>query len=375
VSMKRKPKLGSIYERGGIWWLKYYRNGKSYRESSKSKVYEDAERLLKRRLGEIVTGKFAGLEPERIKLRQLTGLVIEDYRENGKATFVDVQCRLKLHVLPELGEVRVADFGTQHVKRYVALRQKQEAANATINRELAIIKRAFSLGAKNDPPLVARPVYIPTLAENNVRAGFLSHENYVKLRNELLEDIRPLFVVGYHIGCRVGELLALRWEQVDLKAGRITLDPGTTKNKDGRTLPIYGEMHAWLSMQRTIQKQQCPGCKLVFQRDGHQVGEFYKSWRSACERAGVPGLLFHDLRRAAVRNMVRAGISEKIAMKISGHRSRSVFDRYDIVNERDLVEAAAKLDRYLEHSLGTVLGTVEDSDTARNPESKVKVLN
>jgi integrase len=134
-------------------------------------------------------------------------------------------------------------------------------------------------------------------------------------------------------------------------------------------------MQAWLSMQQTIQKQQCPGCKLVFQRDGHQVGEFYKSWRSACERAGVPGLLFHDLRRAAVRNMVRAGISEKIAMKISGHRSRSVFDRYDIVNERDLVEAAAKLDRYLEHSLGTVLGTVEDSDTVRNPESKVKVLN
>ncbi|MDP8982275.1 MAG: tyrosine-type recombinase/integrase [Acidobacteriota bacterium] len=125
----------------------------------------------------------------------------------------------------------------------------------------------------------------------------------------------------------------------------------------------------------TIQKQECPECDFVFQRGGHQVGEFYKSWRSACKRAGVAGLLFHDLRRAAVRNMVRAGISEKIAMKISGHKSRSVFDRYDIVNERDLVEAAAKLDRYIGHSMGTILGTIDESNLERGKGASSKLLN
>ena len=371
----RKLKLGSLYQRGAVWWLKYHSNGRVYRESSKSEVYADAERLLKRRLGDIVTGKFGGLQPERIKVKQLTDLVLQEYRENGKSSVADVESRLRLHILPQLGAVRLADFGTQHVRRYIALRQQQEAANASINRELAILKRAFSLGVKNDPPLLNRLIYVPMLAENNIRTGFLNHDNYVKLRNELPEAIRPLFVVGYHIGARLGELLALRWRQVDLKAGRITLDPGTTKNDEGRTLPIYGEMASWLSMQQSIQEQSCPDCEFVFQRGGEQIGEFYRSWRSACKRAGVPGLLFHDLRRTAVRNMIRAGISEKIAMKISGHKSRSVFDRYDIVNDRDLVEAAAKLENYLGKSLGTVLGTVGTSEPEANPKQKTNLLN
>ena len=364
--MTRKPKLGSIYLRGEIWWLKYHRNGQCFRESSKSTVYADAERLLKRRLGEIVSGKFSGLEPERIQIRRLTDLVIQDYKENGKKTLSGVESKLELHILPQFGNVRVADFGTQHIRRYVALRKQEKAANATINRELAVIKRAFNLGAKHDPPMVTRLFFIPNLAENNVRGGFLSHDDYVKLRYELPEAIRPLLVVGYHTGVRLGELRCLRWKQVELKAGRITLDPGTTKNKDGRTLPIYGEMGPWLSIMYTAREESATNCEFVFQRAGEKIGEFYKSWRSACKRAGVPGLLFHDLRRAAVRNMVRAGISEKIAMKISGHRSRSVFDRYDIVNERDLVEAAAKLDRYLGRSLGTILGTIDDPKVHNN---------
>jgi len=221
---------------------------------------------------------------------------------------------------------------------------------------------------------VARLVYIPTIAENNVRGGFLGHDNCVKLRNELPEEIRPLFVVGYHIGARLGELLDLRWDKADIKAGRITLDPGMIKNKEGRTLPVYGEMNAWILMQQTIQEQQLPDCDFVFQRRGQQIGEFYRSWRSACCRSGVPGLLFHDVRRAAVRNMVRAGISEKVAMKISGHKSRSVFDRYDIVNERDLIEAAAKLDHYINQT-GTISGRISKSKAERGPPTNAKHPN
>lgn len=340
--------------------------GSPNRESSKSGSYADAERLLKRRQGEIVTGKFAGLQPERIRFSQLADEVVDEYRRNRRATTGDLLSRLKCHLLPKLGEVRAAELGTSHIKRYVAQRQDSGAANATINRELAIVKRAFHLAAKSDPPLVAHVPHVSMLKENNVRTGFLEHHAFVRLRNEPPEEIRPLFVVGYHVGARLGELLSLRWEQVDLNVNRIVLNAGTTKNEEGRALPIYGEMSYWLSLQKEAQAHLHPDCPFVFQRNGVKVGEFYKSWRSACKRAGVPGLLFHDLRRTAVRNMIRAGISEKIAMNISGHKSRSVFDRYDIVNERDLTEAAAKMERYIGTAVGTIAGTTGQSNPQAN---------
>jgi integrase len=364
----RRPKLGSIYQRGGVWWIKFYRNGQPVRESSKSDSYAEAERLLKRRQGEVVTGKFVGLQPERIRVAQLAEEVVEEYQRNKRASTDDVRSRLKCHLLPALGAIRAAELGTRHIKRYIAQRQESGAANATINRELAIIKRAFNLAAKSDPPLVARVPYVPSLDENNVRIGFLEHDAYLRLRNELPEAI------GYHVGSRLGELRGLRWAQIDLRQNRIVLNPGTTKNKEGRSLPIYGEMPYWLNMQRDLQAAQCPDCEFVFHRDGEKIGEFYKSWRSACKRAGVAGLLFHDLRRTAVRNMIRAGISEKIAMQISGHKSRSVFDRYDIVNDRDIAEAAAKMERYLD-ATGTVSGTIQPEQPNTEQRSKSKLLN
>jgi len=143
---------------------------------------------------------------------------------------------------------------------------------------------------------------------------------------------------------------------VDLAANRITLDPGTTKNGEGRSLPIYGEMREWLQIEREIRDAQCPDCPYVFRRGGKPIRDFRKSWAEACKRAEIPGLLFHDLRRTAVRNMVRAGIPEKIAMQISGHKTRSVFDRYNIVSDRDLDLAAERMQRHIE-SLGTLSGT------------------
>jgi len=127
---------------------------------------------------------------------------------------------------------------------------------------------------------------------------------------------------GYHVGCRRGELLSLRWSQVDFGARQIVLDPGTTKNGDGRTLPIYGEMAPILEMQLAVRNQGVPECDFVFQIEGRRIGDFRKAWTAACQRARLPGMHFHDLRRSAVRNMVNAGIAEKTAMHISGHKTR-----------------------------------------------------
>jgi integrase len=123
------------------------------------------------------------------------------------------------------------------------------------------------------------------------------------------------------VGARLGELLSLRWKQVDLANSQIVLDPGTTKNEKGRTLPIYSDMKEWLLAQQTERDAKYPTCPYVFSHRGHRITEFRKAWASACERAGIKGLLFHDLRRSAVRNMRLAGIPENVAMQITGHKT------------------------------------------------------
>lgn len=212
-----------------------------------------------------------------------------------------------------------------------------------------------------------------------MRSGFLDDAGYLQLRRELPDYLRPIFVVAYHVGNRIGELRRLLWTQVDFANGQILSSPGTTKNKMGRTLPIYGDMRELLRMEKENRDTQFPKCSYVFHHEGHVIVDYRKAWASACKRAGVPGLLFHDLHRCAIRNMRLAGIPENVAMEISGHRSRSVFDRYSIVGARDIRDAAEKMEGRLRSSLdmlpgaGTLLGTPPNSDetpwaeSAKNP--------
>jgi hypothetical protein len=138
-----------------------------------------------------------------------------------------------------------------------------------------------------------------------------------------------------------------------LKEQVVRLDPGDTKNKDGRLIPLGGELLEMLRMQKTMRDEMWPACSLVFSRGGKQILYFRGSWKKACEASslvddrGEPTRLFHDLRRTGVRNLVRAGVPERVAMAISGHKTRSIFDRYNIVSERDLHDAARKLNDYI----------------------------
>jgi integrase len=243
------------------------------------------------------------------------------------------------------------------VKQYTANRQAAARANATINHELSLLRHALYLGAKATPPKVDRVLHIPKLEENNVRKGFFEYADFMKLRAALPEELRPLVTFAYFTGCRRGEVLSLQWSQVDLLERVVRLEPGTTKNDQARIIPLSTELYETLTMQKAIRDQEYPTCPWVFSRQGKQILQFKNAWAAACKKAGLwkgddktgkPTKLFHDLRRTGVRNLVRAGVSEKVAMAISGHKTRSVFDRYNIVDERDLKDAARRLDGYLE---------------------------
>ena len=346
---KAKPVkgAGSLFtdERSPYLQLSYWNGWRQVRESSGTKDREEAQRILRRKLDQVSLCKSAGAE--RIRIAALLSLFIEDHRRQDRADLNEAQQRVNRLLMPEFGEMRAAEFTTRALNTYIARRQKEGKKNATINRELAILRRAFRLGYEHDPQLVFRVPVIKALKENNVREGFLEADKYHVLLEALSEHVKPVFVVAYHLGMRTGELLALKRSWVDLEEGLIYVNGRVTKNGDPKTAPIYGDMGHWLEKILKEGRKQSPKCVWLFSRNGKPIRSFKGDWEQACAVSSVPELLFHDLRRTAVRNMIRAGVPEKVAMQISGHKTASMLWRYNITDARDIKEAGKRTEKYL----------------------------
>ncbi len=290
---------------------------------------------------------------------------LSDYRINGKNV---VRAELSIrHLKPEFEGMRVTAITTPKINAYIEKRLAEGAANATINRELAALKRMLNIGAKQTPPRVDKVPYIPMLKENNVRKGFFEHDQFLALRDAMPEHLKGFVTFGYKVGWRISEISNLTWSQVDLNQGIVRLEVGETKNHEGRTVYLDDELQEIFGQQRKLRKKLGTALPHVFlNHDGtDRVKRFDKAWRTACKKAKIGVRLFHDFRRTAVRNMVRAGVPERVAMMISGHKTRAVFDRYNIVSDADLRLAAQRQAEYLESVTGTVTGTVHYLNTRK----------
>jgi integrase len=303
--------------------------------------------LLRKREGEIESGSFLGRNTDRIRFEVLAEDLLSDYQSNNRKSLKWAKRRVGQHLAPFFAGLRAIDITTERIRAYTLNRQEQGASNASINRELAALKRMFNLAVKMTPSKVARTPHIPMLKESNVRKGFFEHKEYSAMLRELPSYLKPVLVFGYYTGARQGEIIGLHWHQVDLISRTVHLEAGTTKNDQPRTIAMTGELFKILRSRKKIRDLHFPECEHVFFNKGKKICKFERAWKSAANRAGIPGKLFHDLRRTAIRNMVRAGVPERVAMAISGHKTRSVFDRYNIVAERDLHEAAHRLETHL----------------------------
>lgn len=401
-------KLGSVYRRkkrlpnGRLvtlptYWLKYRDNGRVFRESARTTSYQEAKRKLRKRLAEIEDGTFSGPRADKLKIDELLDDLLLDYQVNGKSYKDFAEPIVRLRLRPHFGWLRARDLTTPKVENYILLRRDEGATNGQINRETALLKRAFNLGRKQTPPKVKLVPYIPKLKENNIRKGFLDYEQYIALLAALPDEIRPVLTFAFHTGCRRGEILSLKWTQIDLLRRTVYLEPGTTKNDEARQFFMTRDLYEVLAMQKAVRDQKYPNCPWVFFRDGKPIRDFRGAWESACKAAGLvdeagkPTRIFHDLRRTGVRNNMRSGQSEAVAMRISGHKTRSVFDRYNIIDERDLQDAARRLDEYLERlkkdhaaaakkaesgeTSGTLLGTPGENGDGSGEVCKRKLLN
>jgi integrase len=342
------------------------------REATGERDYSEAMKQLTKRLAELDKGTFVEPEVRRIQVQELAEDFLRDYKKNGRKSIAHVERHWRKHLEPFFGAARIAEVNSRAIDKYVDQRLDEGAQNATINRELADLKRMFRLGYRATPPKVSHLPHIPLLKERNERTGFVEDEQYTRLTAAATDLwLRALIEVGTTYGWRKGELLNLRVRHVDLGSGTIRLDRGSTKNRDAREATMTPTVR--LLLQECV-RGKAPDDHVFTRSNGRPVRDFRRAWRAACVAAGVgrmickscdktvsgekcetcgargkalrySGLIFHDARRTAARNLRRAGVSEGVIMRIGGWRTRSVFERYNIVSQDDIVDALEKLEQ------------------------------
>jgi integrase len=316
---------------------------------------------------------------EKLTVQNLLDDLLLDYRVSKFSTVDDCESRVRLHLSPAFGRMRATRLRNTHCQRYIAARREEKASDATVANELGLLRRCFNLAVENGKLSVAPFIGLPA-GYDVPRQGFLEPAQFRALMSHMPEHLGPLVCLAFFTGMRRGELLSLKWSQVDLVEGTIRLAATDTKTRTARTIPVAAEPLAMLRVSKVLRDQRDPTCDAVFYRtrrpnvDGHggplaALGDFRRDWTDACEKAGLPELIFHDLRRSGVRQLIRSGVDEHTAMAISGHKTRSVFQRYNIVSLDDLRAATRKLDAHL------AVPAAEPEQQAEAPAPETETVN
>jgi integrase len=372
---RRAKGEGSIYRHtDGRWMYSIMHQGKRQTKSLGTRDHDVALRkyqLVRNQfMGRIDRGEFAPTDANNFTIAQLLAGYLSYMQENGRKSAEMV--RMTIGVIQRdrtfLLARRVATLVTQDFQEYRKREVGTGIAQRTINYRFALIRAALNLEKKQTPSRVSKAPYIPFVTEHNTREGFLECDDYSTVLAALPRSLKALFVVASHSGCRKGELLRMRWADVNLRNRVIRLPE--TKNGKKRSLPFWGAMESYLKAQKSYRDEHHPECEHLFfwmSEDcafnsshggvriapGSPVKDFRESWANTIAEAHkanknvMPGLLFHDLRRSGIRVMVQeAGIPESQAMLISGHETRAMLERYDIVSLKNIQDAGAKLDEW-----------------------------
>jgi integrase len=343
-SIEKKPRgkrgQGSVYQpqNSRNWWIKFSANGRVIQKSAETESRRDALDVLKAEILKHASGE--AVDSGKVSVDDLYAVLLSDYRINGKALWW-AELNWNKHLKPFFGGMQAKNVGTDTLSRYIESRRKENAANGSINRELSLLQRAFMLGYESQPRKVARPLRFHRLAESKPRQGFIERKAYDALTANCADlFMRTMLALAYSFGFRKSELLTLKVSDVNLLTGTVQLRD--SKNGEARKVSLTQDA-------KNLLAACCAGKSVedaVFTRGKgtKAVADFRGTWDKITLAAGCSGLLFHDLRRSAVRNMVRAGIPEVVCMKVSGHKTRNVFDRYNITSERDLADAAKKIE-------------------------------
>jgi integrase len=267
---------------------------------------------------------------------------LEDYLLQRYRTLTTARGRVE-HLRECFGGKPADTITPDGVRDYQLHRRKQGAEAATVNRETSALSRMFQLAIRRGQ-LERMPLFPKRLEENPPRDGFFEHQEYLKVRAGLPQAYQDVLDFAYYSGWRRNEIMGLTWDEVDFGGGVIRLTPRRSKTKTGRVLPISAPVQQVLNRRLRLRRARDAR---VFHRDDVTVRAWRTALRDACRTANVPHRLLHDCRRTAARNLIRAGVPERVAMLLTGHKTRAVFDRYNIVNEQELLTAGQRLAAYV----------------------------
>lgn len=340
MSEANRARRGRVYLRGSTWWVDFSHRGRRYREPAETaKTERQAWDVLESLREAARQGQ--RLDIERARFSHLAERLRRHYEAKGVrprtlARWSQVLAHLEGFFGPDLAR-EVAD----RLDAYVVHRREQKAAPATIRLELGLLSTAFKVARLPRPDL-------PTIEVRNVRQGFLEAAEVACLAERLPEPLRAPVWFAFYTGWRKAEVLGLEWRNVDLAAGIVRLEPGMTKSGRGRVFPVgaHPDLARLLTDQQEAarERQRATGRVLrwVFHREGEPILDMDDAWRSAVRRAGLPGRLFHDLRRSAALNLRRLGLSESDIMEMCGWETRAMFQRYAIRDERGLADRLSR---------------------------------
>jgi integrase len=341
---KRKMRLAdsSVVE-DPIFHMAFYHRGKEHRLSTGTTSEVLARKLLKKRLGELGRGRFIPNE-EKLTFEDLCKFVRDDYAVNDNRSTATLNFNIK-HLEGFFRFDRAVDIEADRVLAYQQQRLSEGGARATINREVATLGRMLTL-AVDLKRLSWRPKF-KQLDGEKVREGFLQHGEFLTIVDNLPAYLKDFISFLYYGGWRKGAARNLQWKDIDLETMTARLAIKSSKNKEPWILPLAGTL--WEIIERRLNERRLD-CPYVFHyRNGRKIGDFRKKWAKACEAAGLVGIIPHDLRRCAARNLSLSGVKEQLAMRITGHKTNSMYRRYRIVDEDELRQAQEQQQAFLKN--------------------------
>ena len=318
---------GRIFQRGTIWWIAYSRNGQEYRESADTTDERKAKKFLQRRLEEVKKPEFVGPAEKRLYIDDLANKIKSDYIRHARRSWATVEHCLK-PVKDFFKFDRLLDITATKIEEYQDHRLKQKKARATVNREVRYLLHGFKL--LFDAREISVYPRAKLLGGENVREGFLNRPEFDAICERLKPDVQDIVKFLYVSAWRSGEAQKLEWSKVDAVDWVVRLSRKNEKTKMPRTLALVGELREIIERRLEKRLVECP---YVFHRNGKPIMSFRRAFKAACKDSGLAGIVPHDMRRSGVRNFSKARLSESEGMSISGHRTNSIYKRYNIIDE------------------------------------------
>jgi integrase len=333
--------MKGVYKRGGIYWIRYTSfDGKVIRESSKSSKVKDAEALLLQRKQAIREGKF----PELKKISNCTfDELISQYLQwaERQRCFRSKKGFIR-QLMDAFGNLPLRVFNTMLIEQFQTERLQKGNKPATVNRLLATLKHMFTKAF--DWNLIGEETLkcikrVKLLPENNKRLRYLSKEECQALINACDAHLKPIVVTALNTGMRKGEILSLRWDNIDFKHNFILLD--VTKNGERREIPINETLRGVL--QGLTRRLDIP---YIFydKATGKPYQDIKRSFNTALRKAGIKDFHFHDLRHTFASHLVMAGVDITTVSRLLGHKSLTMTLRYSHLAPEHMSKAVDILD-------------------------------